>query len=68
MWSLYVPAENLFLLKKHARFCDGCAGRKKGSLPYKKQVYTILTMVLLAENMLRGTVNEVKLYQTAQNL
>jgi len=32
MWSLYVPAANFFLLKQDARFCDGCAGKTKGSL------------------------------------
>lgn len=39
MWSLYVPAENFFLLKKEARFCDGCAGKIKGSLQHNKQVW-----------------------------
>lgn len=37
MWSLYVPAENFFLLKQEARFCDGCAGKIKGSLCAKQQ-------------------------------
>ena len=39
MWSLYVPAENFFLLKKEASFCDGCAGKIKGSLQYNKQIW-----------------------------
>jgi hypothetical protein len=39
MWSLYVPAENLFLLKKEAHFCGGCAGKTKGSLQHNKQVW-----------------------------
>jgi hypothetical protein len=36
MWSLYDPAENFFLLKKEARFCDGCDGKTKGSLQHNK--------------------------------
>jgi hypothetical protein len=47
MWSLHVPAENFFLLKKEARFCDGCAGKKKGSLQHKKQVCTSLNGALV---------------------
>jgi hypothetical protein len=38
MWSLYVPAANFFLLKQDARFCEGCAGKIKGSLPHTKEV------------------------------
>lgn len=43
MWSLYVPPANFFLLKQDARFCEGCAGKMKGSLSYTKQVSGILT-------------------------
>jgi hypothetical protein len=42
MWSLYVPAANFFRLKQDARFCEGCAGKMKGSLPHTKQVPSIL--------------------------
>jgi len=39
MWSLYAPPANFFLLKKEARFCDGCAGKIKGSLQHNKQIW-----------------------------